>query len=38
VRHGVRLGNGLIVGNGAAVVHDLPAPGDYVGQPARKLK
>jgi len=38
IRHGKRVGPGVIIGNGAAVVADISGPGIYGGTPARLLK
>ena len=38
VRHGKRVGAGIIIGNGAAVAADIFEPGVYAGTPARLLK
>jgi len=38
VRHGKRVGAGIIIGNGAAVAADILEPGVYTGTPARLLK
>ena len=34
---GIRVGDGVIIGAGAVLIEDCPAPGTYVGVPARRI-